>query len=154
MNSKERREYIIKLVKENKIATQDEIRQRLIDDGIEVNQTTVSRDIAKIGIYKITRDGSSFYFYNDREIKSETDFVEIIKNAFRGKVIGVFRVSFQLVLKTEPGLASNIAYYIDNCEFKSILGTIAGDDTIFVTCVNEEASEFLLKKYEDMIKEE
>lgn len=135
MNTRKKRLDAIRVLLANRqISSQEDILKALNDDGYAITQSTLSRDmkllkVAKVsaahGGYRYMLPGASFY---KRVIPPEQIAEKI-------RLHGFLSISFSGnmgVIKTTPGHAPSIAYQIDNSELDSILGTIAGDDTIFL----------------------
>ncbi|MFV0387809.1 MAG: arginine repressor [Pyrinomonadaceae bacterium] len=126
-----RQQNIIELITAKKISTQEELNQLLEARGILVNQSSISRDLVELGLIKI--DG----IYSLPEIVDEDDFFGKLDIQPAGENL--------LVLKCNPGLAGAIALKIDDAEIENIVGTIAGDDTIFIAVKNAKAQTLALK---------
>ena len=129
MTKNYRQGQILKLVRSKKITTQEELARELRAQGIEATQVTLSRDIRELGLAK-TADGY-------REILADSAGPEL------AVVIGEFLLDVRLaqnllVLKTPAGNANSLAVALDAEEWPEIAGTIAGDDTIFIACWDEQ----------------
>jgi transcriptional regulator of arginine metabolism len=116
------------LLSAEKSSTQEELREELERKGFDVNQSTISRDLRKIGAIKvIDQKGRTVYKLGD-------DGGE--KNLMGGSVpdliLSIEHNENMIVISTTPGSASLVARHLDISKPKGILGTIAGDDTIFV----------------------
>lgn len=123
MKKNYRRNAIIEILTSCKIHTQDELLSALNERGISVTQATLSRDVKDMGAYKVS-DPSGETFYKIPENRQQTHYNGSVKS---------IEVSEQLcVIHCKPGFASALASVIDGSSIPGILGTIAGDDTIFV----------------------
>lgn len=145
-----RHDAIINIIKENNIETQQELTDFLYKVGFEVTQATVSRDIKELGLHKkLNRDGRYVYTCNEKEnIDGITAEMSIILNK------SIVSTDFSLntvVIKTLAGMAQGAASVLDAMHFPECLGTIAGDDTIFVVTKGEESSQKFCKKIKNMI---
>ncbi len=145
-----RHDAIIKIIKENNVETQQELTDFLFDVGFEVTQATVSRDIKELGLHKkLNKDGR--YVYTSSENKGTpviSDEMAIILN----KSIRSAEYSLNtVVVKTLVGMAQGAASVIDAMHLSECLGTIAGDDTIFIVTRGEDASSLLCKKLRNLI---
>lgn len=117
---------IKKLLSQGTIGSQEELCQRLNKMGHDVTQSTVSRALKKLGAYKTTDEkGKSIYRLPDRDAPPS------VASALTDLVISMENNGSIIVIQTKPGSASLIARHIDYNP-GTILGTIAGDDTIFV----------------------
>ena len=120
-----RRNKIKEIISREAIGSQEELNKALNKAGFSLTQATLSRDLKIMGIVK-TRDRSGRYFYVQDKIDS--------KQGSSALSIGDVTAEFSgniLVLKTKAGYASGLALDIDNLKSDDIIGTIAGDDTIF-----------------------
>lgn len=117
MNKTERQKQLLNLIVREQIATQTELVSRLNDFGAETTQSSVSRDLDELKIIKI----GGFYAVAENR---QTYFAGISSLVKAGENL--------LVAKCESGLASAVAVRIDNAEIIEIVGTIAGDDTVFI----------------------
>jgi transcriptional regulator of arginine metabolism len=143
----DRQSKILELVAENNIETQDELTERLKACGYDVTQATVSRDIKDLGLIKIAFGGGYKYAAaNPRQNQSADknsgqDPSLSAKRAalFKEAVVGVDCAENIIVIKTIGGSANSAAALIDSLREPSILGSVAGDDTIFVVVKSVEA---------------
>lgn len=134
MNKAGRHELIKNMIRQEKIGRQTDIQQALEAQGVVVTQTTLSRDLRELGVIKIHENGQSSY---SLAIEEEGDnFIELLAQyAYK-----VDRASFILVLHSDLGEAALMANIIDAEKPSSILGTLAGADTLLVICRDEEAA--------------
>ena len=133
-----RQELILRLIREKDISTQEDLTKLVREAGFEATQATCSRDIKELGIIKITLPNKSTkYAVLDRT-----------GDVAPGRLLAVFSnslVSVQaamniLVIKTLPGMANAAASALDSIHLNGVVGSIAGDDTIFIaTPSNEDA---------------
>lgn len=124
------------LISSQELGSQDELLEKLHQEGYELTQATLSRDLKQLKVAKAaTSDGKYVYVLpNDTKYKRSSD-VPINSTKEMMHMTGFKSMSFSgqlMVIKTRPGYASSLAYDIDNAEMPEILGTIAGDDTIMV----------------------
>ncbi|HFH9838954.1 TPA: arginine repressor [Streptococcus suis] len=134
MNKVGRHELIKNMIRQEKIGRQTDIQQALESHGVVVTQTTLSRDLRELGVIKIHENGQSFYSLAVEE--DGVNFIQLLAQyAYK-----VDRASFILVLHSELGEAALMANIIDAEKPKSILGTLAGADTLLVICRDEEAA--------------
>lgn len=134
MNKTGRHDLIKSMIRQEKIGRQTDIQQALESQGIVVTQTTLSRDLRELGVIKIHENGQSFYSLSVEE--EGVNFIQLLAQyAYK-----VDRASFILVLHSDLGEAALMANIIDAEKPKSILGTLAGADTLLVICRDEEAA--------------
>lgn len=128
-NKSERLLEIRKLINNEKIASQDELLNRLKDKGFSMTQATLSRDLKYLRVSKVHDDEKgSVYHLQDGEPAAQTPFSGFL-------VEGFLSIEFAQglgIVRTMPGYASSIAFAIDNMNIMELAGTIAGDDTIIL----------------------
>ena len=130
MDKFERQGAIMRLVRERELSTQAELAQALREAGIEVVQTTVSRDIAQLGLVKVRNaDGRLVYALPGAE---DLDRLNELAAALRRWTLAVTPSGNLVVVQTPPGFASPLAEAIDRAQLGDVAGTIAGENTIFV----------------------
>ncbi len=130
MNRRERQGVILRLVRERPISTQAELAEALRDAGHEVVQTTVSRDVAELGLVKV-RSASGRLVYAPPGT-SNGDRHRELTLALRRWALAVDASDNLLVVQTPSGYASALAQAMDETGHPHILGTIAGENTILV----------------------
>ena len=132
------------------IRTQDELAQALRSEGIDVTQATVSRDIKEMMLVKVpTGDGGHRYAYpSDHNV---TVSLARLEKTFQDSVLSVNSSGNIVVLKTLPGTAQAVAYVLDNVRWPEIIGTVAGDDTIFLVVKPEKNVDKVVERFESMM---
>lgn len=144
-----RHEAIIDLVNNQDINTQEELMENLQKQGFKVTQAAVSRDIKELRIFKaLGKDGKYRYSTGGRNALDKTSGFESL---FASSVEEVDSAENIVVIKTMTGMAQAVCMSLDNIDFENIVGTIAGDDTIFVLCRNLKATEEMLNKFRKLI---
>ena len=140
-----RHDAIISIINENSVETQQELTAHLSSVGFDITQATVSRDIKELGLHKtLNKDGRYVYTSNSSEAKNTiSDEMSIILSK---SVVSTDYSLNTVVIKTLTGMAQGAASVLDAMHFEECLGTIAGDDTIFVITRSEEASAKLCKR--------
>lgn len=135
MSNKKYRFQIIKdLITDQEISNQDELLKKLIDLDISVTQATLSRDLRELKVSKVP-NSSGQYIYRLTESAVPTTTVTHNENTSL-----IFSNNLG-VIKTKPGYANRIAFEIDNTHFNTIIGTIAGDDTVLIVMKEESSRE-------------
>jgi transcriptional regulator of arginine metabolism len=127
-----RKAAILELVEREAITSQEQLRTRLRDAGIEATQATLSRDIRDLGLVKRAVDGA--YRRPGAEQATGGDALAGLKRAVGEFLRTAETVEQLLVLRTDPGQAQSLAVAIDRARVPEIAGTIGGDDTILVVC--------------------
>ena len=126
---KARQDKILDLIRRYEIETQEEMLLRLKESGYMVTQATVSRDIRELNLIKgISARGVYCYTLPQKKENTSHPFGNVMSNS----VVSVDAAGNMAVIKTFPGLASAVAGYIDSQSCPEILGTIAGDDAVFI----------------------
>ncbi len=130
MNRRERHGAILRLIAEHPISTQTALAQALHDAGHEVVQTTVSRDVHELGLVKV-RDASGRLVYAQAGVP-DAERQRILAAAFARWALTCEANGSVVVVRTPAGHANALARAIDESNHPRVLGTIAGDDTIFI----------------------
>ena len=132
------------------IRTQDELADALRSEGIDVTQATVSRDIKEMMLVKVpTGDGSYRYAFPSNH--NVTVSVARLEKTFQDSVLSVESSGNIIVLRTLPGTAQAVAYVLDNVRWPEIIGTVAGDDTIFLVVKPEKAVDVVKERFESIM---
>jgi transcriptional regulator of arginine metabolism len=141
-----RRTQILDLLKREPIATQAELCDRLARRGIQVTQATVSRDIEELGLIK-TRNGYRVPG-SAASLKLPQPALPIILKEFLWEV---HKASNLVVIKTHPGNAHSVAAALDAEQWPEVVGTVAGDDTIFIATRSGQDASRIRKKILDLV---
>lgn len=130
MNKFERQGAILRLVQERPLATQAEVAEALREAGIEAVQTTVSRDIAQLGLVKVrAADGRLVYALPGA---ADLDRLSELTTALRRWTSAMLAANDLVVVRTPRGYATPLADAIDSAGLADVAGTVAGENTIFV----------------------
>lgn len=140
----QRHEAILEIIAEKSVATQEMLIQFLSERGISATQATLSRDIQQLSLVK-HRDENGVYRYTIPQAAVEE------KNIFSEAVINVDYAMNTIVLKCRAGMAQGTCAAIDSVHHDGIVGTIAGDDTIFILARSEADAKKLAKKFRSEI---
>ena len=127
-----RKAVVVELVEREAITSQEQLRERLRERGIEATQATLSRDIRDLGLVKRAADGA--YRRPGGREPWPADGEGALRRAVDEYLRTLEAVEQMVVLKTDPGQAQPLAVAIDRARLAEIAGTIAGDDTILVIC--------------------
>jgi transcriptional regulator of arginine metabolism len=140
-----RRAIIVELVRSHPVPSQAELRQLLRRRGIAVAQPTLSRDVRELGLAKTPRGYvvpeaavSQFAPPPQREAR--------LARALRGFALSAQAAGTLVVVKTPPAAAHPVARAIDEAPLAGVVGTIAGDDTVFVATPSERAARALARQ--------
>ncbi len=123
--SDRRRDAVARLLRARRIGTQEELLTALEGEGFRATQATLSRDLARLGARRVSRPEGAFY-----EVDGPAGPDGLA--ALRGLVQGAQANDSLVVVRTAAGAASAVARAVDDARLPEVLGTIAGDDTIFV----------------------
>ena len=130
---------IITLLEQHEVRSQNELAELLADDGVQVTQGTLSRDLVEIGALRVRSSGGHLVYAVPGEGGDRTPHVGEFASfeARLARLCGEVLVSAEasanlVVLRTPPGAANFLALAIDHSVMPSILGTIAGDDTVLL----------------------
>jgi transcriptional regulator of arginine metabolism len=145
MNKPSRHFAIKQIITNQVVASQEELRQLLERDGVEVTQATLSRDIKELGIARVnTADGMRYVLRPESE---ENRLAALLSY----EVESIEHNEAVIVIKTLPGRAQGVAEIIDNVHGEGILGTIAGDNTIFVAPASTRDIPELVARIRDLV---
>jgi transcriptional regulator of arginine metabolism len=138
---------IRQLVQRGDMHTQEELVDALRQDGIQVTQATISRDIVEIGLVRASVGGRVIYTLPETVALSDATVSRRRLANLLGEVpLACEDAQAILVVRTAPGMANMLAITIDSCAFPEIAGTIAGDDTILIA-MREEADRPRVRAY-------
>lgn len=152
MNRRDRQGAILRIVREQAISTQSELAEALRDEGHEVVQTTVSRDVAELGLVKVRAPSGRLVYAPPGT--SDADRRRALGAALRRYALSVDASSGGLVVLITPsGYASPLAQAIDEAGHPSIAGTIAGDNTIFIAAREDTPASALRDELRDHLVE-
>ena len=148
-----RMEALKMLISSHELGSQEEVLQALEKEGFKLTQATLSRDMKQLKVAKAASMNGKYVYVlpNDTMYKRVTkprSAMEMVRTS------GFVSINFSGnigVIKTRPGYASSIAYNIDNSEIPEILGTIAGDDTIFIVVMEDVSKEIVIEKLSEII---
>ena len=152
MPSKEYRQRLIEeLVEREFISTQAEIAEHLALRGINVTQATISRDVNELRLVRLPA-GNGQHRYRSTPLAAQEDVVGELSQRFKLFVRDLDRGENLLVVTTDEGHASGIAYVIDKLDRDEIVGTLAGQNTILVVCRSAAQAEALLDEFESLLE--
>jgi transcriptional regulator of arginine metabolism len=141
-----RQSIIRELIERESITSQEQLRSRLRERGIDATQATLSRDIRELGLVKRTADGayrSVGAMANGDAGDAETVLADRTADRLRHQEV----IGHMIVLRTDPGQAQGLAVAIDRAQVPDVAGTIAGDDTILVICRSPEGAQRVAQRF-------
>lgn len=126
------------LLIERTIGTQKQLSMALEEKNILVSQATLSNDLRELGVLRIPKMDGGFRYtiYNEKEIPTPTLGLQL-KREFTDNLFHVEQASSIVVLKTRSGYAQSICESIDRINWESVVGTLAGENTVFVATRSE-----------------
>ncbi len=137
----QRRKDLLRILHAGHVARQQDIVKALREAGHDVTQATVSRDLQDLGATKVRSNGGFIYKLPDDLPRSSGDLmVRNLQKVLDEFAIGIHPAGSLVIVQTAPGHASAVARAIDLAGFEEVLGTIAGDDTIFVATNGDETA--------------
>ena len=147
---KKRHSMILKLISQFEIATQEELLEKLRENGFDATQATVSRDIKELRLVKqMNKNGGYSYV----EGKTETEeYLSKFNVIFSHSVISSDYAGNMVVIKCYTGMAQAACATFENIQWEGLVGTIAGDDTIFALCRTEALAKELKDSIDRMVK--
>ena len=146
---KDRHAKILELIEKFDISTQEELLEKLLECGVEVTQATVSRDIKELRLVKHPASGGQYKYSlasgsDEKYMKYSAIFTQSVTYSDYAQNI--------CMLKCHPGTAQAACAAIDALEISEVLGTIAGDDTIFILCRTERAAQNTKREIDSLFK--
>lgn len=150
MGKKSRHFQILKLIENTEIASQQEFLDALDREGIDISQSTLSKDLKELGIIKVRGKNGRFRFLQTRE-REAFHVGLMLKRELMDFLTDSTTVSNFAILKTVSGNASGLAKCLDEIGWEKIVGTLAGDDTIMVITRTPEDARHVIEKLQEII---
>jgi transcriptional regulator of arginine metabolism len=147
-----RQSKIIELINKCDIETQEDLADRLMKDGYNVTQATVSRDIRELKLTKVAVDGGRQKYIVLQ--KTEPGMSEKYTRVLRDGFVSMDMAQNIMVVKTVPGMAMAVAAALDALQLNSIVGCIAGDDTIMCAIRSVEETVQVMEKLSKLLNAE
>ncbi|MDK2823239.1 MAG: transcriptional regulator of arginine metabolism [Clostridia bacterium] len=138
-----RHKKILELIQNQIISTQEEVAEALRKEGFNVTQATVSRDIKELGLIKVAIGNEMYKYALPMEVTVSESRLKFMIKEF------VLKYDYSeniIVIKTPPGNAQAVASVIDNAQWREVIGTVAGDDTILLVIKPVSAVPTVIKK--------
>lgn len=143
-----RHEKIREIISKYDVETQEELAERLMQEGYPVTQATVSRDIRELNLMKVsTGSGRQKYTAAAEPHKDLSKYIRIFRDGFRSMDMA----QNILVIKTISGMAMAVAAALDAMECHEIVGSIAGDDTVMCAIRTVEDTTALMKRLRKIV---
>lgn len=146
-----RQEAIRRIIRAHKVSTQEELGQHLAQEGFDVTQATLSRDLAQLGAMRVSLpQGGTVYGLEEAPPPSGESRLRELGDM----VLSVEDNEMLVVMRTRPGSAPVLASAIDQARLPESLGTIAGDDTIFAAPARGKPARVLTRKLKSLFGKE
>jgi transcriptional regulator of arginine metabolism len=139
---------ILRVVRDRRIESQDELRQALVDEGFVVTQATLSRDIRELGLAKLADPGGGAYYTHPHRGAVRPELGQVLP----ALLVSVDGVGPFLVLKTASGSAGAVTEALDQVGWSEVIGTIAGDDTVLVITRSERQRQQIASRIQQLIR--
>lgn len=146
----ERHALILNLIETMNVETQEDLAELLKSRGVSVTQATVSRDIKELRLIKVLSENGGYKYATVD--KAEAGMKERFVRIFSDSVISITPSANLIILKTLAGSANAAAEAVDSMHWNEIVGSIAGDNTIFLAAKDEKAVPELVKRLSQMLK--
>lgn len=140
---------IREIITNNVIDTQEELVEILKEEGFNITQATVSRDIKELHLVKVPLEDGKYKYSLPADQRYNP--LQKLKRTLRDSFIGLDSSDNLIVLKTLPGNANSIGVIIDNLGWTEIMGNISGDDTCLIICRTKNGAKEIAKKLLEML---
>lgn len=141
---------ILDLIKEYPIETQEELQAKLKENGFNVTQATVSRDIRELGIVK-SSVGDGVYKYRAAKETAQREISGKFSLILRQAVSSVACANNLIVVKTYAGMGSAVGAAVDSMALENVIGTLAGDDTLLMVVSDNESAKSIAEILNELI---
>ncbi len=139
---------ILKVVRDRRIESQDELREALAAEGFNVTQATLSRDIRELGLAKLSDPQGGAFYTHPHRAAVRPDLAQILPTL----LVSVDGVGPFVVLKTASGSAGAVTEALDQAGWEEIMGTIAGDDTVLVITRSQRLRETVATRIQGFVR--
>ena len=148
----QRQRKILEVIEKQTVETQDELVAALQQEGYEVTQATISRDIKELGLVKVSADNNNYCYGRPLErSRSGANYERRLKRMFRDSVISINFSENLILVRTLPGTANAVASCLDNVVWEEVIGTVAGDDTILVIIKPKDAVPTVINRMNNLL---
>lgn len=145
----ERQAKLLEIISTRDIETQEELAEELKKEGMDITQATVSRDIKELKLIKVLTEKGTYKYATI--VPKDNVMSNKLVNIFAQTVNSVQNVGNFICIKTLTGSAGSACEAIDSMNLEGLVGTIAGDNTIFILAINEEKAKEIVKKMKKTI---
>ncbi|MBQ8408343.1 MAG: arginine repressor [Clostridia bacterium] len=148
---KGRQEKILELITKYEIETQDELIEFLGEEGYNVTQATISRDIRDLDLVKVAMPDGAYKYVVSHVSKKGAKNTGLLSHTVMDTVLSITCAQNIIVLRTTAGMAQAVALAIDRIPDSDILGSVAGDDTIIVVTADSATAETVAAKMRKLL---
>ncbi|WP_257176009.1 arginine repressor [Staphylococcus capitis] len=146
MKKSKRQDLVTMIVKQNHIYKKADIVDYIDDNfGIRYSMTTIARDLRELNIFRLPAESKQFE-YKILNNQSQIDAKIKLDDYLETEIISTVIKESYILIKTSPGFAQCINYYIDQLQLKEIVGTISGNDTIMILTHSKAMAEYVYYK--------
>jgi transcriptional regulator of arginine metabolism len=139
---------ILRVVRERRIESQDELREVLAGEGFQVTQATLSRDIRELGLAKLAHREGGVYYTHPHRATVRPGLTQLLPTL----LVSVDGVGPFLVLKTASGSAGAVTEALDQAGWSEVIGTIAGNDTVLVITRSLRLRQAIAARIQNLVK--
>ena len=147
----DRQAKILAIIERESIDTQEQLQQRLQEEGIRCTQATISRDIKQLHLIK-EPIGRGRYRYAVSIHRNSLNVADKLRTIFRESITSIDCAQNIVVIKTMSGLASAAAASLDSMKVPYMVGSLAGDDTVLMVMRDNESAEIFCEEIKEMLK--
>ncbi len=141
---------ILELIEEKEIETQEELCEELAACNFSVTQATISRDIKELHLFKVKGTKKRFRYASISE--NEGGLSDKMRSLFQTCVVTIRAVGNIIVIKTLNGNGGNAGVVMDRLDYREVVGSIAGDDTVLSICESYDAAKLVCSRLEAIVK--
>ena len=147
----DRQSRILEIIEREPIDTQEQLQQRLQEEGITCTQATISRDIKQLHLIK-EPSGQGKYRYAVSVQRNRLNVADKLRTIFRESIVSVDYAQNIVVIKTMAGLANAAAAALDSMSIPYMVGSLAGDDTALLVMRDTESARSFCDEIHEMLK--
>lgn len=150
LSKEERQKVILQVIAESDIETQEELTRKLSEKGIETTQATISRDIRELSLKKVTSAGGKQHYTVGKRMQSAnaSSYIQILSSG----ILSMEPAENLIIIKTVSGVAMGVAAALDHLAIDGLVGSIAGDDTIFLAIRTKQMVSSVMDKIRETIE--
>ena len=147
----DRQSMILEIIEKEDVDTQEQLQQRLQEQGVRCTQATISRDIKQLHLIK-EPVGQGRYRYTVSSQRNRLNVADKLRAIFRESIVSVDFAQNIVVVKTMAGLANAAAAALDGMNIPYMVGTLAGDDTAFLLMRDTESARTFCEEIHEMLR--